>query len=99
MILYWLAQNLSSVKSTIVKFYLGAIKFFHVEIGLSITALEDPRLDLIIRGGKRIYGEGAKAIRYPITANILLHMLNEIKNDEEGVNVKMTLCMGFATFL
>jgi hypothetical protein len=66
--------------------------------GLSITALEDPRLDLIIRGGKRIYGEDAKAIRYPITSDIL-HMLNEIKHDEEEVNIKTALCVGFAAFL
>jgi hypothetical protein len=66
---------------------------------MSVTALKDPRLDLIIRGGKRIYGEGAKAIRYPITYDILLRMVNEIRDDEEGVNVKAALCVGFAAFL
>jgi len=66
---------------------------------MSVTALKDPRLDLIIRGAKRIYGEGAKAIRYPITSDILLHMVNEIRNTEEGINIKAALCVGFAAFL
>ena len=66
---------------------------------MSITTLKDPRLDLIIRGAKRIYGEGAKAIRYPITSDILFHMVNEIRNTEEGINVKAALCVGFAAFL
>jgi hypothetical protein len=53
--------------------YLGALKSFHVETGMSVTAFRDPYLNLIIQGGKRIYGEGAKAKRYPITSDIL-HM-------------------------
>ena len=32
----------------------------------------DERLDLIIRGGKRVYGEGTKVVRYPITSDVLL---------------------------
>jgi len=47
----------------------------------------------------RIYGEGAEEIRYLITSDILLHMVNEIRNDEEGVNVRPALCMDFAAFL
>ena len=68
-------------------------------MGQSITAFDDERLELIIKGGKRVYGEGSKAVRYPITADILLRMVREINDDEEGVNLKTALCVGFAAFL
>jgi len=47
----------------------------------------------------RVYGEGSKAIRYPITSDILLRMVYEITDDDEGVNLKAALCVGFAAFL
>jgi hypothetical protein len=59
----------------------------------------DKRLDLIFKGGLRVYGEGSKAIRYPITSDILLRMVHEIPDDDEGVNLKAALCVGFAAFL
>jgi len=90
---------MSTVKPTTAKSYLGALRSFHLESGLPATALIDPRIDLIIRGGKRVYGEGVKASRYPITSNILLRMVNETRNDEEGINVKAALCVAFAAFL
>lgn len=99
MISHWLAQLLTSVKPTIAKSYLGALKSFHIRTGKSTAAFKDERLDLIIKGGKRIYGEGTKAIRYPITSDILLRMIHEITDDEEGVNIKAALCVGFAAFL
>ena len=60
---HWLTQIMSSVKPATAKSYLGALKSFHVETGMSVTALKDPHLDLIIRGGQRLYGEHAKAVR------------------------------------
>jgi hypothetical protein len=90
---------MSTVKPATAKGYLGALRSYHLESGLSTTALIDPRIDLIIRGGKRVYGEGVKTSRYPITADVLLCMVNEIGNDEEGINVKAALCVAFAAFL
>jgi hypothetical protein len=54
---------------------------------------------LILRGGKRIYGEGAKAIRYPLTSDLLRQVVCEIDDGEEGTNVKAALCVAFAAFL
>jgi len=99
MLSQWLAQLVSSVKPSTAKSYLGALKSFHIRSAQSTTAFDDVRLDLIIKGAKRIYGEGSKALRYPITSDILLRMLPEITLDEEGVNLKAALCTGFAAFL
>src|SRR5579859_6705405 len=35
----------------------------------------------------------------PKPSDILIRMVNEITGDEEGVNVKAALCVGFAAFL
>ena len=42
--------------------------------------------------------EGTKKLRLPLTAPILLRVLNGIRNDE-GVNLKSVLCRAFAAFL
>jgi len=41
------------------------------DLGNHTAAFDDERLDLIIKGGKRVYGESSKTVRYPITADIL----------------------------
>ena len=36
--------------------------------GADMEAFDDGRIDLVIRGGKRFYGEGEKSLRLPLTA-------------------------------
>jgi len=49
--------------------------------------------------GKRIYDERTKRLRFPLTAPILLRLVNEVRLDEEGINIKSALCVAFAVFL
>ena len=79
--------------------YLNALRSFHLESGFPTSVFEDPRIDLVIRGGKRVFGEGLKRLRFLLTSSILLRVINEIGNDEEGINVKSALCVAFAAFL
>jgi len=79
--------------------YLNALRSFHLKSGFPTSVFEDPRIDLVIRGGKRVFGEGLKRLRFPLTSSILLPVINEIGNDEEGINVKSALCVAFAAFL
>jgi len=90
---------MSPVKPATAKSYLGALRSFHIQAGIDMSGIDDSRIPLILRGGKRVYGEGEKAIRYPLTSDILLRLVNEIHNDEEGVNVKAAFCVAFAAFL
>ena len=75
------------------------IRFSHLEKGLPTSVFEDPRINLVIRGGRRLYGDGIRKLRLPLTAPILLRIINEIWEDEDGVNVKAALCVAFAAFL
>ena len=56
-------------------------------------------IDLIIREGKRLYGEGEKCLRLPLTAPILCRIVNEIQENYDGFNFKAALCVAFARFL
>ena len=98
-ITHWLANVMTTAKSATARSYLTTLRSFHLECGYSNATFDDPRVDLIIRGGKRVYGEGVKRLRFPLTAPILLRMVNEIRLDEEGINIKSALCLAFAVFL
>ena len=96
----WIATNLTkSLKAASIKGYLNALRSYHVENGLSVAAFSDARIDLVIRGGKRIYGEGVHRTRQPLTEDILLRILPHIPDNYDGVNIHATLCTGFAAFL
>ena len=59
----WIATNLAkSLKTATIKGYLNALRSHHIKNGLSVAAFTDARIDLVIRGGKRIYGEGERRI-------------------------------------
>ena len=88
-----------TAKPATAKSYVTAIRSFHLENGFPITIFDDPRIDLVIKGGKRVYGEGVKKLRLPLTSSVLLRIVNEVRVDEEGINVKSALCVAFAAFL
>jgi hypothetical protein len=88
-----------TVKPNTAKHYLSAIRSFHIENGIPISVFSDPRIDLVIRGGRRLYGDGTRKLRLPLTAPILIRILSEIRNDEDGINLKSALCVAFAAFL
>ena len=79
--------------------YLSALRSTHTQLGYDIDVFNDPWIDLVLRGGKRVYGEGEKRLRLPLTAPILLRILNEIGDDYDGINLKAALCVAFAGFL
>ena len=68
-----------TAKPATVKSYVIAIRSFHLENGFPITIFDDPRIDLVIRGGKRVYGEGVKKLRLPLTSSVLLRIVNEVR--------------------
>ena len=86
-------------KPATAKSYLTALRSTHIQLGYDITAFNDLRIDLVLRGGKRLYGEGEKRLRLPLTAPILLRIINQIGDDHDGVNLKAALCVAFAGFL
>jgi hypothetical protein len=89
-----------SVKATTIKGYVKALHSYHIENGLIDTAFKDPRIDLVIRGSKRVHGEGTRRIRQPLTEDILRRIVLQISDSEhDGVNMKAALCTGFAAFL
>ena len=87
------------VKSTIVKVYLNSIQSYHLENDINIIILNDSYIDLVLRGGKCVHGGGERRIRLPLTYDILLSITRETRNDFDGLNVKIALCVAFVEFL
>ena len=75
---------MQKVKPETANSYINAIRSFHLERNFSIEVFSDPRLDLLIRGGKRVYGDKETRVRLPLTASVLLRILNEVTSDEES---------------
>ena len=98
-ITHWLAEVMRKAKPATAKGYLKALRSTHVEKGLATIVFNDPRIELVIRGGKGVYGEGDKKLRLPLTAPILCKVVNEIRDDYDGINLKAALCVAFAGFL
>src|SRR5579859_7559214 len=96
---HWIADLMSSIRPATAKSYLGAIRALHFLAGIDTSGIDDARIPLILKGGQRVHGGGTKRIRYPLTDDILLRMVREINNDEEGVNLKSAFCVAFAAFL
>ena len=69
----------------------ATLRSFHLESGRPSKALADQCIDLIIWGGKQVYGQGIKLLLYFITSGVLIN-----KYYEEGINVKAALSMEFA---
>ena len=87
------------VKPATAKAYLGALRSLHLQSNYDIAAFDDPRIELVLRGGKRIYGEGPRRTRLPLTSEVLTQIIPYITHDKDGLNLKAALCVAFAGFL
>lgn len=58
------------IKPDTVLSYLSALKSYHIDRRLSLKGFDDPRMALIIKGGRRLF-QSKKRNRLPITKNIL----------------------------
>ena len=56
-------------------------------------------MDLVIRGGRRAYGDKEKRLRLPLTEDILHQILPQVPNDHNGINLRAAICVAFAGFL
>src|SRR5579859_174364 len=99
MIMHWLADIMATAKPATARSYLTTLRSSHLLSSLPTTIFDDPRVLLVIRGGKRVYSEGEKRLWLPLTTPILLRIVNEIKLDKGGINIKSALCVAFAVFL
>ena len=92
-------MTIIKTKAKTTKKYLQGLRSYHIDMGFDESAFSDPRLERIIRGGKRYYGDIDRKERFPITREILACILQQIPDTYDGLNVKAALCLGFSAFL
>jgi hypothetical protein len=85
------------------KSYITGLRSLHVDMGLPIDGIFDhPRLQRIVQGARRFYGEAGTRERLPITRDVLLkilHCLPRWRTDPMQANLYAAFCLAFAGFL
>lgn len=93
---------LSQLKPDTILSYLSALRSYHVDRNLSTGAFDNPRLDRIIRGGKRLFPY-VKALRYPISQSMLERItstaIDNQNPDINDLNVNTAFLVAWAGFL
>ena len=92
-------MTIIKTKAKTTKKYLQGLRSYHIDMGFDESVFNDPRLERIIRGGKRYYGDVDRRERFPITREILVRILQQIPDTYDGLNNKAALCLGFSAFL
>ena len=67
----WITEIARKVKLATVQAYNSALRSIHHRSHDKTDSFEDTRVDLIIRGAKRVCGEGERRIRHHLTSDIL----------------------------
>jgi integrase len=88
-----------NVRPATAKAYISALRSLHLRNNHDTSAFDDPRVSLILEGGKKVFGEGTRRIRLPLTSDILARIIPRVSNDKDGLNLKAALCVAFAGFL
>src|SRR5205814_4901997 len=99
MITHWLTEIVHKVKPAMAKAYISALRSIHQQNHYDTKAFDDPRIDLILRGAKCIYGEGERRTRLLLTSEILENIIQYLPRNLNGLNIKAALCVAFAGFL
>jgi integrase len=85
------------------KSYVTGLRSLHVDMGLPIDGIFDhPRLQRIIQGARRFFGEAGTRERLPITRDVLLKILQCLPRwhtDLMQANLYAAFCLAFAGFL
>ena len=91
------------LKAKTIKAYLAGLRSLRLECTLDEAELKvysHPILQRVIKGFRRIYGEGDTRERQPITRDILLKLISRFDQTTlEGANLHAAFCLAFAGFL
>lgn len=87
------------VKPDTMASYLSAIRSWHVDHEFSLAPFEAPRIRLLLQGGKSFF-PSAKAVRLPITKDILTALTSQISPDNiNDLNLDAAFKVAWAGFM
>ncbi len=86
------------IKPDAVLSYLSAFKLYHIDRGLSLRGFDDPRMTLIIKGGRRLF-PSKKQNRLPITKEILEKITEKELLSITDLNVDTAFKVAWAGFI
>ncbi len=86
------------IKPSAVLNYLSALKLYHIDRRLSLRGFDDPRMALIIKGGRRLF-PSKKRNRLPITKEILEKITEEEHLSSTDLNGDNAFKVAWAGFI
>ena len=98
----WIAElSTKRVKADTIKGYLTGVRSAHVDMGFeNLSVFQNPQLQRIIAGSRRLRGEADTKERCPITKDILLQLLPHFnRHTKRGATLQAAFCLAFAAFL
>lgn len=96
----WIASLGGKVQPKTIKSYLCHVRSLHVDSDVPFLACESPMVQRLIRGIKRYHGERDRNPKLPITAPILLRILDHlVDTTTEPVMLRGAFTSAFAGFL
>ena len=76
--MHWAAELAGKVKAKDIKKRLSSLRSYHIDLGFEIEVSNNPQLDRVVQGIKRLLPDTARRQRAPITRKILVKLLNSL---------------------
>lgn len=96
----WITSLAGRIKVKTIKLYLCGLKSHHIDLGFSINGYLDDRLERVTRGIKREHAEPGRRERSPLTRDLLLRILRQLRQPSyRNYTLKAAFTLAFAGFL
>ncbi|KZW01424.1 DNA breaking-rejoining enzyme [Exidia glandulosa HHB12029] len=88
------------VKFSTLKQYLTHVRSFAVDLGVSSGGFDEPILQRVLKGIKRVHGDPGRKPKQPITYDVLCELVHSLETwTDHGLKLRAIFCLAFSGFL
>src|SRR5579859_677457 len=95
----FIVQTAEETSAETAQSYVGHLRSYHVDCGLSTAIFSDERIKRILRGAAHKHGKKPIHERLEITKEILQAILVQLDCMHDDINLRAAYCTAFAAFL
>src|SRR5579859_4221235 len=95
----FIALTAAETSTQTARSYVTRLRSYHVDHGYSTELFNDERIQRILRGAARKYGNKPKRERLAITKEILQAIVLNLRGTHDDINLRAAFCTAFAAFL
>lgn len=95
----WLMVS-RSIKVSTLKQYLTHVRALATDLGVRSSGFDEPIVQRVLKGIKRVHGDPARKPKLPITHDVLQRLVSRLDlYSDFGVKMRAVFCLAFAGFL